>query len=508
MASELSEFLPELEELLDTGRREAHIPGVAMAVGLGDETIELASGLLNVDTGVETTTDSLFQVGSITKLYTATLVMQLVDEGLIDLDTPVRTYVPEFSIADEVAGQTVTVRQLLCHTGGFEGDVFDDFGRGEEAIARYVEALKERHQICAPGRLFSYCNSGYSVLGRLIERVRDVPSWHVALREHLIGPLGLRRTVSLPEEAIMFRTAAGHVNDASKGAGAQRVAPLWHLTAANAPAGSMLCSSAGDVVAFVRMHLRGGITADGTRVLSERSVTAMREAQIRLPSSDDVSPNGWGLGWMLFDFPNGRYLGHDGSTIGQTAMMRCVPEHELSFAVLTNGGRPARLMHEVRRRTLARFAGIEVSPLPTPPRPRIEIERRRFVGRYETACAYYDVTQDAEGGLQVEVGRRGALAERFPDSVPELRPLVGYDETSLISAEPDGGTYRRFTFADPGPDGRTPYLCAGLRVALRVDDGEGAGTGLESRTLSGIRGLAGVTDAAPYPASSARKSAS
>lgn len=475
MASKLSELVPELQELLDEECRAAHIPGASLAVAVGDEMIELATGVLNLETGVETTADSLFQIGSITKVYTATLVMQLVDEGLVDLDAPVRTYVPEFSVADASATETITVRQLLCHTCGFDGDVFDDFGRGEDAIARFVEALKDRHQVYEPGRLFSYCNSGYSVLGRLVERVREVPSWHAALREHIIKPLGLTRTASLPEEAIMHRVATGHVPDEEKGEDAQRLAPFWHLAFANAPAGSTLCASAADVLRFVRVHQRGGLAQDGSRVLSEQSVAAMQQLQITLPSYEDANPNGWGLGWMLFDFPHVRLVGHDGGTVGQAAHMRFAPEHDLSFVVLTNGGYPSLPLHAIRARLLSRLAGIEVSALPAPPEREVELDRGGFVGRYEAVSGYYDVTEDTEdGGLRIEAGMLGALAEQLPDEKPETHRFVGYDAGTLISAEPDHGSYWRIGFAEPGADGRAPYLVSGLRVALRVADEGGA----------------------------------
>ena len=210
--TDLDSFLPELHEILDQTTREGHVPAAGIAVSDGDQVVELATGVLNRNTGVTATTDSIFQIGSITKVYTATMVMQLVDEGLVDLDKPVRSYVPEFSVSDRDATEQVTVRQLLTHTGGFAGDVFDDYGRGDDTVARYVEAMHDKAQLYPPGRMFSYCNSGYSVLGRLIERARALPSWDAALREHVLGPLGVKHSVSLPEEAILHRAAAGHYN--------------------------------------------------------------------------------------------------------------------------------------------------------------------------------------------------------------------------------------------------------------------------------------------------------
>src|SRR5688572_14522998 len=145
------------------------IPGAAIAVAVGDDVIEHAAGVLHTATGVEAKPDSVFQVGSVTKLLTATLLMQLVDEGRVELDAPVRRYLPGFRVADEAASAAITVRHLLAHTAGFGGDVFTDTGRNDDAIELYVAALAEVEQDFPPGTMFSYNNAAYVVLGRLIE---------------------------------------------------------------------------------------------------------------------------------------------------------------------------------------------------------------------------------------------------------------------------------------------------------------------------------------------------
>src|SRR3982750_2046248 len=105
----IAQRLPALIEQYD-------VPGAAVAVLAGGEGVEHAAGVLSLSTGVEATTDSVFQIGSITKLWTSSLVMQLADEGRVDLEAPVRQYLPEFRIADESAAATITIRQLLSHT--------------------------------------------------------------------------------------------------------------------------------------------------------------------------------------------------------------------------------------------------------------------------------------------------------------------------------------------------------------------------------------------------------
>src|SRR4029078_1691146 len=124
--SELNEITNWLQERLPALLAEHKVPAAAVAVSAGGHVIDVAAGVLSTATGVEATVDSVFQVGSITRVWTTTLLMQLVDEDKLDLDAPVRQYLPEFGIADEAAAAAITVRPLMCHVAGFEGDLLTD----------------------------------------------------------------------------------------------------------------------------------------------------------------------------------------------------------------------------------------------------------------------------------------------------------------------------------------------------------------------------------------------
>ena len=138
------------------------VPGAVLAILDGRDVGECATGLLNLNIGVATTTDSLFQIGSITKIYTATLVMQLIDQGAIDLDHSVEEYLPDSRLGSSETQTPITVRHLLSHTSGIDGDYFEDFGRGDGAIRRYAAACAQLPQLFSPGEMFSYCNAGSS----------------------------------------------------------------------------------------------------------------------------------------------------------------------------------------------------------------------------------------------------------------------------------------------------------------------------------------------------------
>src|SRR3954453_10727371 len=299
--SNLSDVKAWLDEQLPLLLDKYDVPGAAWGVLHGGEVVDGASGLLSKTTQVEATPDSLFQIGSITKLWTSTMVMQLVDEGKVDLDATVRTYLPEFRIGDESAAEVITIRMLLNHTSGFEGDIFTDTGVGDDCVEKYLGVLHEVPQLFPPGELFSYNNAGYCVLGRLVEVLRE-KTYDDCLREHLFAPLGLTHAATGPYDAIMFRAAMGHV-ELEPGAGFQP-APVWALARSNAPAGAMLSMRPRDLLKFAAMHLDDGKAADGTQVLASGTPARMQAREVDVPYLG-VMGDSWGLGFERFDTPAG-----------------------------------------------------------------------------------------------------------------------------------------------------------------------------------------------------------
>src|SRR3954449_5645216 len=201
------------------------VPGASLAILADGEVADTAYGVLNRRTDVEATPDSVFQIGSITKVWTATLAMQLVDEGLLDLDEPVVTYLPGFQVADPEVTRTVTTRHLLAHTSGIDGDLFLDTGRGDDSIERYVAGCATLGQNHPLGATMSYCNSGYTILGRLIEVLRG-STWDTVLRERLFAPLGRTTAGPLPEEALLHRAGVGQ---STPPGGELQVTPMWGI---------------------------------------------------------------------------------------------------------------------------------------------------------------------------------------------------------------------------------------------------------------------------------------
>ncbi|MFC5182443.1 serine hydrolase domain-containing protein [Actinomadura harenae] len=418
----LRERLPGLAE-------EHGVPGVAVAIGTGGEMVEEAAGVLSTATGVGATVDSVFQIGSVTKVLTATLVMQLAGEDAIDLDAPVGTYLPGF----RTGFPEVTVRQLMSHTAGFEGDIFTDTGKGDDCLALYVDLLAEVPQLFEPGEMFSYNNAGYSVLGRIVEVVRGKP-FDACMRDHLFTPFGMTHAANDPYEAILHRAAVGHLGGMPS--------PVWAMARSNAPAGSMLAMTPRDLVAFARAHL------------ADPSLHAMREPQVTLP--DIGWGTAWGLGWELYDLPGGPVFGHDGNTIGQSAILRVDPARDVVLAILTNGGNPKPLMKEISGWVL------ELPDEPVPD-PAARVNATRHTGTYVSDTSATTVSEDDTGRLWLDRVPLGIAAEVGDE--PFRTELVAWRGDALLPVAPGHGPV---AFLGDDGEGKALYLHTG-RADIRAD---------------------------------------
>ncbi|WKN48991.1 serine hydrolase [Nocardioides sp. Arc9.136] len=423
-----------------------------------DEVVVATHGVLNVDTRAPVTPDSVFQIGSITKVWTATLVMQLVDEGLADLDAPVVEVLPELRLADPDVTKQVTLRHLLNHTSGIDGDVFTDTGRGDDCLEKYVALLHEQTQNHPLGATWSYCNAGFSVLGRVVE-VLTGTTWDQAMRDRIFAPLGMRRALTLPEDALLQAAAVGHATED----GRKQVVPIWQLPRSVGPAG-LVTADAADVLAFARLHLTEGLAPDGTRVLGEGSARAMAAHQADLPDVHSLGDS-WGLGWIRFGWDGHRLYGHDGNTIGQAAFLRVLPEAGLAVTLLTNNDGSRDLYEDLYRELFDELAGVRMTPRLLPPEPPADVDLAPYVGTYARAGVRMEVL-DGGPGPRLRTTVLGPLAEMVPDPVEE-HPLVAYAPGMFLTRPEGAETWFPVTFFEL-PTGER-YLHFGARATPRVD---------------------------------------
>jgi CubicO group peptidase (beta-lactamase class C family) len=445
-----------LEQRLGELISRHQVPAAQVAVLAGGEVTTAAAGVLNLATGVEATADSLFQIGSITKLYTATLVMQLVDEGRVDLDAPVLTYLRDLKLADPVVAETVTLRHLLTHTSGIDGDHFPELGRGDDVVARYVASLAQVGQSHPLGATMSYCNAGFVIAGRIVEQLTG-QTWDEALMSRLLMPLGVTHSFTLPEDVLRFRSALGHFEED----GGWQPVGQWGLTRACGPAG-LISATAADVIAFARMHMEGGRAHDGAQVLSAESVTAMREAQVAIPDPYTMGSH-FGIGWVMFDGDGPRVFGHNGGTIGQIALFRMVPDAGVAVVLLTNGGHAVDLYDELVPPLLEELAGAAIPAPLEPPTVAPDLPLEPYVGVYERLGSRIEI-EARDGRLVAKLTATGPLADVFP-AIPDL-DLVAVGPDLFVTRREGEHAWTAVVFYRLG-DG-TPYVHFALRATPKT----------------------------------------
>ncbi len=375
------------------------VPGVAVGVLHGGRFYAEGFGVTNVDHPLPVTPETLFQIGSTSKTFTATAAMQLVEEGRLDLAAPVRRYLPEFRLESEPDAARLTVRHLITHHGGWQGDYFRDTGRGDDAIARIVAKMARSPQIVPAGEAFSYNNAGFYVLGRIIEVLRGAPFEQV-IRERILGPLGMTHSYYFPEEAMVHRVAAGHTVEA---AGPVVVRP-WAVSRSIAPGGGQI-SDVLDQLRYAAFHLGDGVAPDGTRLLGAETLRAMQKPHAPAGSMCDEI----GASWMLSGGPGRRKVAHGGATNGHLAAFELYPEHGYACTVLTNSfsGRGARQsLTEACQRAFLSFASDE-------PATFVGSDDDALVGAYQARLHGLTVFQDGQSLVvrQIEAQRDHAAAE-------------------------------------------------------------------------------------------------
>lgn len=428
------------------------VPGVAVGVLRDGARSHHAFGFTSLETEQPVRPDTLFQIGSISKVFCATLVMTLVDEGKVDLDAPIATYLPDLRLADEATQRGITLRHTLTHTSGIYGDFFDDFGWGDDALAKSVEAFRTLRQWTPLGSSWAYCNVGFGLAGAVVEKVLG-QTYERAMRERVFEPLGLDNSVFFAHEAIVHSVAVGHtlIDPASD---EHEVARKYPLPRCVNPAGGII-STVDDLLGFAEMHMSGGKSGD-RQVLSAASTAAMQEKQTTAANSADD----WGIGWDIRWAGGEKLIGHGGTTNGFQARLTAVPDRGYAIAILTNSGRGSAVYGAVERWALSHHLGIN---LPTREQVSLSPEQlAAFAGSYRQPQAEITVSVEDDGLRMETVSISGLSGKRTTPPAERLVP-IGEREFRVTTG---AGAGRRVDFF--GGDGEHPrFIRSGGRLAER-----------------------------------------
>ena len=421
----------KLSEFVEETATKFKIPGVAVGIWADGKESYVCHGITSVDNPLPVDQDTLYLLGSVTKTYTATALMCLVASGQIELEAPVRRYVPELRLADERAAAEVIVLNLLNHTSGLDWRINIDSGEGDDALAREVAKLPELKLIAPPGTRASYSEAGYNLAGRIVEKVTGL-TYEQAVASLVLEPLGLSHSFFARDDIMTRRFAVGH-NPGE--AGALAVARPWTYWRSDNP-GAGLASSVADQLRWARFHLGDGRTESGVRVLSTEVLHQMKEPTVELRGSSLA--DAFGICWFLRDVGGVRTVGHGGSANGQFAELLLVPERNFAVVALSNAGPNGIPFNQaVVRWALETYLGLterEAEPLPYD-----EAQASQVVGNYENDFMTFDISSD-EARLVIDVRirpeiRAAAKTEPPPDLAPaDIALLPGNKDEYIVTS--------------------------------------------------------------------------
>ena len=383
---------------------QTNIVGLSIAL-IDDQQLVWADGFgyQNKEDHIKATDKSIYQLASVTKVITATAIMQLVERGLIDLDKPVDNYVPEFQIKSRFNKITpVTVRSLLTHHSGLPSDrEINQFTRKPyEHFSIVLEHYRSEFAAYPPEFVWAYCNLGYNLLGVIIERVSGM-AYEDYIHRNILKPLGMQSTTFHKEDI----PAGLH----SKVYKANTHSGYWYSYFRDRPAGGLL-SSVYEMSLFMRMVLNNGILK-GEIILQPGALEQMLTAQ----NGDVPLDIGFelGLGWYLDRVClryAGRYCGHGGDFAAIHTLMSLLPDHKLGVIVIANTDTGAVVVREIA--DLALQLALEIKTGIKPPEEilkKVKLAKSQlheFEGLYATKFGLYIIKADNDQ-LKIKIDEGG-----------------------------------------------------------------------------------------------------
>ncbi|CAM5449161.1 serine hydrolase [Streptomyces spiroverticillatus] len=311
-----------VDNYVRTYMAETDLPGAVVAVTRGDRVVRVA-GYGHTAANRALTARTPVPVASLSKSMTALAVMQLAEAGKVDLDRPVRQYVPDFTLTDPRA-ERITVRQLLNQTSGMADSTHPDLvGPQPHTLTEAVDALHGVKLASAPGTRMSYHNTNYAVAARLVEVVGGKP-FASYMADRVFRPLGMTGTTTVDSTAEMPEQARGYVR--AYGQLIERDQPHWFTAG-----GFGAVTTADDLARWLIAQNNGGTSADGRRVVSAQSVTTMHTPP-RTPSG-----TAYAMGWTRSE-EGPREIRHTGQLLTHNAAQTLLPDSRTGIAVVTNTG--------------------------------------------------------------------------------------------------------------------------------------------------------------------------
>lgn len=380
----------KFEELIEYSKeamQREHVPGLSIGLYVDGQEYTEGLGITSIENPLPVTPETLFQIGSITKTYVTTALLQLWEQGKFSLDDKLRKYIPDFKVQDEAAAAGATMRHLLNHTAGWQGDYYFISGAGDDNLAKYVASLENLQQSTPLGEIFTYNNTSFNIAGRVLE-ILTGKTFETAIRDMVLDPLEMGNSFFFPTEVMLRRFVVGHKWDEDENR--LSIVHPWEMQRCENPAGGLV-SDVHDQLRFARFHMGDGLTPRGSRLLTPETIRLMQTPAIR----GDMTM--MGLNWFIWDIGGERFIDHDGSTGGQQAALWFSPKHRLAFTALTNQEKGYALHFDLTRWVRKEFLGVvEKEPKPL---ELSEIALQEFIGDYKSPTGDLFNFTFHEGGL-------------------------------------------------------------------------------------------------------------
>lgn len=326
-------FEQDLTQFINNYMQRHRIPGLSIAI-VHDQEIIYARGFGWADRkrNLRATPHTVYRMGSISKVFTATAIMQLAEKNLINIDDPIRAYIPFFLIRSPLGPhKPITLRQLLTHYGGLPHRIVSPLKKRApyryQSLEDMVRALKHMSLINIPGTTYAYSNAGFTVLGHIVERVSG-QGYVQYMNQHILWPLQMNTASFAPlriPERIKKRMAQGHRNGKPFDQ-----PPIWGTAAGG------LVATVLDMSNFIKMLINNGSFA-GQQILESETLQEMWTPQNKAVRQITKGPL-QGLGWILTKrgLPVEKVVWHTGKTQGFTNDLIILPEQKLGVIVSTN----------------------------------------------------------------------------------------------------------------------------------------------------------------------------
>lgn len=429
----------KLNESLDKVCKQAKAVGVNVALFNGKEIIyNYNFGFANREKRIKSNNDSLYMIGSNTKLLTALGILKLMEDGKLSLEDDVRKHIPEFSVKSYFEYDKITIENLLMHRSGLVSDLFTLILDRTRDYHEVVSELKETYLTEKPGKMFAYSNVGYTVLGIIIERISGL-SYPEYIQKEIADPLGIEvYFFSNEKDRKPFESTVSLSYDKKGKQVEDRVSTLL-------PAGSNVYMSLNDFVKFGQMFLN-----KNSAVLKRETLELMEVLNLDDSVDKEVYNVGYGLIHNQYDMGKtvGKVLGHGGNTTCHHSIFNYIPEFDVGVVVMTNSQRAIALSQMAGMTALSAYLqakGIDTGKIKAE-NEHSKCDKVSLHGRYATALGIMDIHKNHKNELVTKVSNIPIKLRLCEDGYFQACPIKTLHKLPMFKRQIRGMRFKPATY--------------------------------------------------------------